>query len=172
MSATRRILTGVASLAAGVTAIVYSIFSIRVMPELAEMPVAEGVARMQSFNRDAEQAPFMLAFFGAAALSVGALITAGREPEPGRRRAMRVAAIAYLAGFLLTIVVNVPRNTAIAYLDPNAPETTTLWPQLHAVWDRSNGVRAVLSSVATVAFAAVALPWRRRRAPRVGAPRG
>lgn len=65
------LLTGSAAVAAGVIGAVYVNFSARVMPWLATLPDAEGIATMQRFNRVAVQAPFMTAFFGGAALSAG-----------------------------------------------------------------------------------------------------
>ncbi|PPF21425.1 DUF1772 domain-containing protein [Rathayibacter rathayi] len=154
MSRTIRVLSGAATFASGVTAAVYTIFSTMTMPSLAAMPAAEGLARMQQFNRDAEQGPFMAAFFGAAALSVATIAFGARAPRSTRSRLALVGSCLYLSGFVLTIVYHVPRNYAIAGLDASASSSVGPWTAFLSEWTAGNTVRAVLSTAATAAFAA------------------
>ncbi|QHF25664.1 DUF1772 domain-containing protein [Rathayibacter sp. VKM Ac-2804] len=163
-----RLLSGAAVVTSGVTAAVYTYFSASAMPALAAAPPAEGLTRMQEFNRDAEQAPFLLCFFGAAALSVATLVRQARAPRGERSVVAVVGSCLYLAGFVLTIVYHVPRNTAIAQLDASSAASAAPWAALAAEWTAGNTVRAVLSGAATVCFAAALLARRGvRRARRV-----
>ncbi|MBF4463167.1 MULTISPECIES: DUF1772 domain-containing protein [unclassified Rathayibacter] len=169
---TSRLLSGAAVVTSGVTAAVYTYFSVSAMPALAASAPAEGLARMQEFNRGAEQAPFMLCFFGAAALSVATLVHQARAPR-GERSAIAVAgSCLYLAGFVLTVVYHVPRNTAIAQLDASSATSAAPWAALASEWTAGNTVRAMLSSAATACFAAALLARRGvRRSRRVPAAR-
>ncbi|MBB5642448.1 DUF1772 domain-containing protein [Cryobacterium roopkundense] len=167
-----RILSGAAALAAGVTAGVYTVFSARTMPALAELPPGEGLARMQEFNRNAEQAPFMACFFGAAVLSVVALVAEVRKPRSTRSRYVIIGGVLYLAGFLLTILYHVPRNYSIAALDAGSAGSAAPWATFLSEWTAGNTARAVLSTIATVAFVCATVPAlrpdvkRQRTAPR------
>jgi uncharacterized membrane protein len=153
MSTARRILSAAAIIPAGVTAAVYTVFSTSTMPRLASLPAADGLARMQEFNRDAVQPPFMLCFFGAAALSVAAIAAETRRPR-GDRSLVRIGAgAAYLTGFAITVAFHVPRNDALAVLDPLSPASVAPWTAFVEEWTAGNTVRAALSAGATIAFA-------------------
>ncbi|GAA3703653.1 DUF1772 domain-containing protein [Zhihengliuella alba] len=139
----------------------YCNFSFRVMPRLAALAPADGILRMQGFNRNAVRPPFMAAFFGAALLSVllaVRAVTAGpgtAAPVPG---ALLVGgAVLYLAGFVLTVVYHVPRNESLARLDPRAAGAVPVWRAYLREWTRANTVRAVLSTGSAAVFCAAAV---------------
>jgi hypothetical protein len=69
------IVTSAAAAGAACTGGALYAFSSFVMPALARLPAAQGVAAMQSLNVTAVRAPFMLAFTGTAALSVAVVVT-------------------------------------------------------------------------------------------------
>lgn len=145
-----------------VAAGVYLNFSVRVMPSLDRLATADAgagagvgaataIARMQRFNVTAVQWPFMSAFFGAALGSVYLVVA-----PPVMRDATLPAVLAgvggalYLAGFLLTIAFHVPRNNALARLDPATADSTTKWAEYSRPWSAANTVRAVLSVASVV----------------------
>ncbi|WP_432539073.1 anthrone oxygenase family protein, partial [Kineococcus esterisolvens] len=156
-STATRVLCGLAGAGAAVTAGVYTHFSLTVMPRLAALPAEEGIRAMQAFNRQAVQPPFMLCFFGAAALSCALLVRAARRRRSVATRGAAGAAGAYLAGFAITVVLNVPRNDALAALDPTAAASAAVWGDYLREWTSANSVRAVLSGLATAGLAPVAL---------------
>lgn len=147
----------VAAGAAAATAAVYVTFSARVMPSLARLSQVEGVSQMQEFNRRAVQAPFMMAFFGAAIAS-GFIVAAWLRGSRDRAAALAaVAAVSYLIGFVITVVYNVPRNEELARVNPAAAETASVWTRYLVEWTRANTVRGVLSVVATASFVGAAV---------------
>lgn len=144
------------ALSAGVTAVVYLNFSLRVMPELASQADSVGIAKMQSFNREALKAPFMTCFFGAAGVSVYAL----RRFYRGDRRTADVLAavggVAYLGGFLITFVLNAPLNFRLDKVVASSPDAVPVWQDYLVDWTNVNSVRAGLSTLAALALGGAA----------------
>ncbi len=142
--------TGLGSCAVGV---VYSVFSLNVMPALARLPAAEAIVRMQHFNERAVMWPFMSMFFGTAALSAYALAKEAGARDPRPRSALRaVGSGMYLAGFLLTVAFHVPRNDALERLDPASEAAPVAWAGFLSEWTSGNHVRAALSIVGAAAL--------------------
>jgi len=147
-------LTVVAALGCGLIGGVFFAFSALVMPALARLPAAQGIAAMQSINLVAVTPPLMVAPFGTALaclpLVVAALVGWG---EPGA--AWRLGGgLLYLAGaILVTIVGNVPRNNALAAVDPATAEGAAVWGRFVPAWSALNTGRAAASLAAAVAFA-------------------
>lgn len=137
-----------------ITALVYLHFSRSVMPSLAKLPAAQGIARMQEFNRTAVKPPFMIAFFGAAAIGTWFVVAWLRGNRTLADTLAAGGGLAYLAGFALTIAFHVPRNEALAVLDPAAPASAQIWQTYLHEWTAGNTVRAVLSSLSVAALAA------------------
>nr|WP_281379835.1 anthrone oxygenase family protein [Flexivirga oryzae] len=158
------------ALTAGATAVVYLNFSARVMPSLGRMANAAGIARMQSFNRTAEQGPFMFCFFGAA-LAGGYLIYRFARGDRSTAGVLLAAGgAAYLLGFLLTMVYNVPLNDRLARLDPHAASSIGVWRDYLSGWTAANTVRAVLSGVATLLLVGGSVAAAQGRASGSAAP--
>lgn len=137
---------------------VYANFSARVMPRLSVWPEAEAIETMQQFNRNAEQAPFMTFFFGTAAASAWTVLSAWHQEEPSV--GAQVCAIGgglYLAGWVLTIIYNVPRNNRLAGVVAGTAEATRVWQAYLNEWSRANSLRAVLTllSAATLGTGSV-----------------
>ena len=62
-------------------------------------------------------------------------------------------ALLYLAGsFLVTIVFNVPRNDALAAVDPSSAAGTTLWASYLTAWTAWNHVRTAAALAAAAAL--------------------
>lgn len=155
------ILSTAAAAGSAVTAGVYLNFSTRVMPRLAKLPDAEGISRMQQFNRTALQPPFMLCFFGAAAAGAWLVVRCMREENRAPVDLLGAAGgVLHLAGFALTIAYNVPRNERLAALPATAPQTIPIWHAYLTEWTRANHVRAGLSACSSIVLLAAALTRR------------
>ena len=111
----------------------------------------EGIAAMQSINVAAVQPLFMAAFLGTVAactlLAVSLLL---RWHKPGASYLL-AGSLLYLAGtFLVTIVCNVPRNDALAAVDPASADGAGLWAGYITSWTAWNHVRTVAALAAAV----------------------
>ena len=106
---------------------------------------------MQSINVAAVQPLFMAAFLGTAAactlLAVSSLL---RWHKPGASYLL-AGSLLYLAGtFLVTILCNVPRNDALAAVDPASADGAGLWAGYITSWTAWNHVRTVAALAAAV----------------------
>jgi len=162
------ILTVVSAVAAAGSAVaggLYANFSLRVMPRLAALPDAQGMAAMQQFNRNAVQAPFMVVFFGSALASgytLWQVVARGERTVP--ELLLGTGSCLYLAGFVMTIVHHVPLNDRLAALAPTSPAGAELWRTFVAEWTPANSVRAALSLGGAAALAIGAVLEVARRA--------
>ena len=139
----------VAAVGAGLTAGVFLAFSSFVMTGLGRAPAPVGVRAMQEINRAAPNPVFMLTLFGTALLAVGLAVAAliGRGPGWGL---VVAGAATYLVCVLLTIGYHVPRNEALAALDPDAAGTPEVWRTYLSDWTRLNHLRTVSASAGCV----------------------
>lgn len=127
---------------------IYANFSLRVMPRLAAMPGEDGLHAMQQFNRVAVQAPFMTFFFGTAAVSITKIVAVFAKHDRTVADGLAFAGAGlYLAGWLLTIAYNVPRNDQLAAVTAGTPEAARVWAMYVNEWTSANTVRGVLSLV-------------------------
>jgi uncharacterized membrane protein len=153
MSTPVAILVLATAVGAGCTGGVLYAFSSFVMQGLARLPVAQGVAAMQSINVTAVRPPFMLAFAGTALLSVAVIVVAIANLDTDYAPWLLIGAALYLVGvFGLTMVYNVPRNDALARLSPDAPETPEAWRTYVREWTAANHVRAAAGLLAAAAM--------------------
>ena len=143
-----------AALGCAVVAGVLFAFSSFVMPALARLPPAQGIAAMQSINVAAITRSFMVAFLGTALVSAALLVAAlVRRVEPGGE--LRIAgAVLYLIGAIaVTRICNIPRNDALDALDPETADAAAAWARYVASWTAWNHVRAIAGALAAIAFA-------------------
>jgi uncharacterized membrane protein len=152
----RFLLTLLSALGCGLIAGVFFAFSAFVMNALARLPAAQGMAAMQSINVAAITPLFMAALFGTAAgcvvLAVSSLFT-WHKPGAVYRLA---GSLLYLVGtILVTIVFNVPRNEALAAVDPASADGARLWAGYVTSWTAWNHVRtaAALAAAASLTIA-------------------
>ena len=113
------------------------------------------VAAMNGINVAAVRAPFMIPFVGTALLSA-VLVVAGlvRWGRPGSVWLV-VGGLVYLLGvFVLTVAYNVPRNDALALVDPVSTEAAARWATYLRGWTVANHVRTVAGLAAAAAFVA------------------
>jgi uncharacterized membrane protein len=84
-----------------------------------EQPDASYVATENATNEKIYYPLFFFGFFGAALFPLAALAAHFRRPRTGRFGLIVLAFALYFGGsFLLTMVVNVPMNNALAALNP------------------------------------------------------
>ncbi len=118
-------LTLVTALGCGLNAGVFSAFVIKA---LARLHPAQGIAAMQAINVAAVAPAFMAALFGTAvacgASAVWALLAWDERFAPY----LLVGSLLYLVGtILLTIAYHVPRNEALARVEPRGPGAESHW---------------------------------------------
>ncbi|WP_217235650.1 DUF1772 domain-containing protein [Streptomyces sp. AC555_RSS877] len=146
-------LTVLGVLGTGLVAGVFCGFSTFVMRGLAALPPAQGVAAMNAINVSAVRPAFMVVFAGSAVLcAVIAVVTFVLWPDEGTVDLL-VGSGLYLFGvFGLTMVANVPRNDALAKMDPDTREAAAYWPTYVREWTLWNHVRTVASAAAALAY--------------------
>ncbi|MEU0070186.1 anthrone oxygenase family protein [Streptomyces sp. NPDC006332] len=147
------VLTMLGVLGAGVVAGVFYGFSAFVMRALAALPPAQGVAAMKAINVTAVRPAFMVVFTGSAVVcAVIAVVTFVLWPDGGTVELLVGSALYLFGVFGVTVVANVPRNNALAQLDPGTREAAAYWPTYVREWTMWNHVRAVASAAAAVMY--------------------
>lgn len=136
-----------AALGCGLVAGVLFAFSSFVMPALARLPPAQGIAAMQSINTTVLNRSFLGVFVGTGVVCAALAVVSTHEP------ARLVGALVYLTGTIgVTRACNVPRNDALARLHPDAPEAGAAWGRYVASWTAWNHVRTAASLAAAAAL--------------------
>ncbi|MFD5157519.1 DUF1772 domain-containing protein [Streptomyces hawaiiensis] len=137
----------------GLVAGVFCGFSTFVMRGLGMLPPAQGVAAMKAINVAAVTLPFMIVFLGSAVLcAVIAVVTFVLWPDEGTVELLVGSALYLFGSFGLTMVANVPRNDALARLEPGTPEAAAYWPVYVREWTLWNHVRTAASAGSALAY--------------------
>ncbi|MER5788687.1 anthrone oxygenase family protein [Streptomyces sp. NPDC001980] len=140
-------------LGAGLVAGVFCGFSTFVMRGLASLPPAQGIAAMNAINRAALTPAFMLVFAGSAVVcAMIAVVTFVVWPDDGKVELLLGSGLYLFGSFGLTAMANVPRNEALAKLEPGAPEAVSYWPVYVREWTLWNHVRTVAAAAAAVVY--------------------
>lgn len=140
-----------ATLGSGLMAGLFFAFSVAIMTALTRLPAAHGIAAMQSINTSILNPFFGLVFGGTAIASVVlAVVSPFRWPVTGSPWILAGSLLYLTGGLLVTIVFNVPRNDALAGLDPNAPASAVEWAGYVSSWTAWNHVRTFLCLAATL----------------------
>ncbi len=142
-----------AALGSGLMAGVFFAFSAMVMKALARLPPAEGIRAMQSINVVALTPAFMTVFFGTAGVSLVAAVFALRAWEAPGARYVLLGSVLYVFGVVgVTAAFNVPRNSALAAVDPAHADAAVQWARYVSGWTAWNHVRMVAALGALVSF--------------------
>jgi uncharacterized membrane protein len=150
-------LTLISALGCGLIAGVFFAFSSFVMNALARLPAAQGIAAMQSINVVVINPLFMTAFLGTASTCVLLVVSSLlRWREPGAAYLLAGGLLYFVGAFLATIFFNVPRNNALAAVDPASAEGAGLWTNYLSGWTAWNHVRTA-ASLAAAALLTIAL---------------
>ena len=141
------------ALGCGLMAGAFFAFSSFVMKALARLPPARGIAAMQSINVAVINPVFLGVFVGTAApCALLAIFSVIRWQNPGAVYVL-VGGLLYLIGtFLVTMVFNVPRNDALAAVDPASAEGARVWARYLSRWTAWNHVRTVAALAAASAL--------------------
>jgi uncharacterized membrane protein len=144
-------LTLFSALGCGLIGGVFFAFSTFVMKALAALSPPQGIAAMKSINIAVLNPIFLGVFLGTGLgciiLVISSALTLHR---PGAAFAL-LGSVLYLVGTLLvTIAFNVPRNNALASLDPAGAESGQLWDEYVRIWTAWNHVRTVAAVAASV----------------------
>ncbi len=144
-------LTLITALGCGLVAGILYAFSTSVMKALARLPAAQGVAAMQSINVVVINPLFMGAFFGTAAACVLVLVLALLRWNEAGAVYLLSGGLVYLIGtILVTIAFNVPKNNALAAVDPTSADGARLWAGYVTSWTAWNHLRTAAALAAAV----------------------
>jgi uncharacterized membrane protein len=143
------VLTLLTALGCAMMAGVCFAFSAFVMKALGSLPAEQGVAAMKAINVAAVTFAFMAALFGTAVacgvLAVWALLAWDERFAPY----LLAGGVLYLVGtILLTIAYHVPRNEALARVEPHGANVESHWRRYLSGWTAWNHLRAVAALAA------------------------
>ena len=110
-------------------------FSAFVMHALDRTPTHAAVAAMQQINLSAPRAPLVLIMVGTSVVS---MITAVVAHTP----LVIAGCLAYLASMVITGTFHIPRNNALADVDPEGADAEAAWAAYSGPWQRGNHARA------------------------------
>lgn len=128
-------------------------YACSVMIGFAVLDPRAAMAAMQAINATVRNVYFAPAFFGPPVI-LG--LTAGLAWRQQRRVGARwfgaAALVYFLGGFLLTMLINVPMNEALAItaIPEDRAEALRLWSAYSGPWQLWNAVRTGVSTVALV----------------------
>jgi uncharacterized membrane protein len=139
---------------AGVMSGAFFAFSVMVMGALERLPSPHGIRAMQVMNERALTVPFLPTFLGSALLSIAVVVVAIVNWSADGAPYALAGGLLYLVGVtVLTMAYHVPRNDAVARLEPDAPESEAVWRRYVEEWTRWNHVRGAAGAAAVVALA-------------------
>jgi uncharacterized membrane protein len=147
-----RILTVIAAVGAGVSGGVFFAFSAFVMRALGRLPAAQGISAMQAMNRAAPSPLFMIALFGTGIVSIA--LSGVALTHLDQRWAVYVLAgtALYLVCLIVTVVYHVPRNDALALVDPTGPGAAHAWARYLSPWTAWNHLRTITALAGSTVF--------------------
>jgi uncharacterized membrane protein len=141
------------ALGAGLMAGLFFAFSVSVMGGLARIPAPAGIAAMQAINVVILNPLFGFVFFGTLLASLGlAAYAIAAWPQPAAAYLLAGSVLYSSGGFGVTVIFNVPRNNALAELDPSSPAASVEWANYVSEWTSWNHVRMVACLAASAAF--------------------
>src|SRR5688500_11020849 len=121
-------LTLVTALGCGLSAGALFAFSSFVMRALARLPTAQGIAAMQSINVVAATPVFMTALFGTAVACLVLAVWTLADWHDSFGPYLLAGSALYLAGTIgLTMAYHVPRNNALAAIEPTSHDAEARW---------------------------------------------
>jgi len=142
-------LTLVSALGCGLVAGWFFAFSNHIMKSLGRMPEAQGIAAMQEINIAVINPWAMTALFGTALTCITlAVLSVVEGNEPEVYYPLAGSAVYVVGTVLVTMALNVPRNEALAAVDPASAEGAEIWRRFLSEWTFWNHVRTVAALVA------------------------
>ena len=147
-----RILTIIAAVGAGISGGVFFAFSTFVMKALGRLPAGQAISAMNAINKAAPAPLFMIALFGTGATGIVLSVVALGHLDQRWAAYLLAGTVVYLVCVVLTIVYHVPRNDALALVDPAAPGAAQAWAQYLSSWTAWNHVRTITALAGATAF--------------------
>jgi uncharacterized membrane protein len=149
------VLTFVTALGAAVAGGVFFAFSNFVMRALGRIPAAEGIRAMQEINVTVINPWFMTALFGTGVGCLAVIVVTLADWESSYGPYLVAAGAVYVVGtVVVTMALNVPRNEALARVEPGGDEGVAVWGRYLVEWTRWNSVRTFASLATTAAMMA------------------
>jgi uncharacterized membrane protein len=143
-------LTFVTAVGAGLVGGVFFAFSTFVMKALGRLRPSEGAAAMQAINVEAPNPAFMLALFGTGLAGLVLAVWGLADLDEPYAGYLIAAGVVYFVGeVVLTGAYHVPRNNALARVDPESAEGQRLWERYRVDWTRWNHVRTAAGLAAS-----------------------
>jgi uncharacterized membrane protein len=142
-----------AAIGSGIVGGVFFAFSNFVIPALARLPAASGIAAMNSISITVITPAFMTALFGTGLVCLVLIAAAIMGWSQSGSYWLLAGAVIYLIGNpIVTIVFNVPLNDALAAVDPASSEGASLWSRYLNEWVMWNHVRTATGIAALASF--------------------
>ena len=136
------VLTLVTAVACGLVAGFFFAFSTTVMKALTRLPAPQGLAAMQTINVVVINPLVMLALFGTGVACAVLVVAAVVEWGEAYAVYLLVGGLLYIAGVVvLTMAYHVPRNDALAAIDPGDAGAADHWNRYARAWTAWNHVR-------------------------------
>jgi uncharacterized membrane protein len=145
-------LTTIAAVAAGLAGGVFFAFSSFVMPALRRLPSEQGIAAMQTINKQAPTPVFMTLLLGTAALSAGLGIHAVLNRDEPPAIYLGTGCLMYLASIVITAGFHIPRNNTLETVDAGAAESARYWTTYVSQWTAGNHVRTLTCAASAMLF--------------------
>jgi uncharacterized membrane protein len=138
------------ALGSGLIAGVFFAFSSFVMPALARLPAAQGIASMQSINVVVLNRSFLSVFAGTAGLClILAVLSLLSWSASGSKLRLVGSALYVIGTFWVTMACNVPMNEALDKVSPDSAQALQAWSTFVPRWTTFNSVRAAAALAAT-----------------------
>jgi len=146
-------LTLLAALGCGVTSGVFFAFSSFVMKALGRLPAPQAITTMQEINTAAPTPAFMALLFGTA-MACGSLILSSLFVWGESHAAYLLIGGASYLGCVIgpTVVYHVPRNEALAKVDPRGVDAEGRWSRYLSGWTAWNHLRFAGALAASAAL--------------------
>ena len=147
-----QVLTTIAAIGAGVSGGVFFAFSTFVMKALGRLPDAQGISAMNAINKAAPAPLFMLALFGTGAVAIVTSVAALHHLDQRWAAYLLAGTALYLVCVIVTVCYHVPRNDALALVDPAGPGAAHAWASYLSPWTAWNHVRTVTALAGSALF--------------------
>lgn len=145
----RFVLILLSALGSGLIAGAFFAFSTFVMKALGRLQPPQGIAAMNSINVVVINPWFLGVFVGTAvACLVLAISSLFMWQKPGAGYLLAGSLLYVVGTFLVTMAFNVPRNDALAAVDPASAEGARLWADYLSSWTAWNHVRTAAALAA------------------------
>lgn len=142
-------LTFLTALGCALVAGIFLAFSSFVMKALASISSPSGIAAMQAINVVVINPGFLGLFMGTALACAVLLVCAVLNYQAAGALGLAAGSLFYIVGtFCVTMVCNVPRNNALARMEPSAAEAVGFWRGYVSSWTMWNHVRTIAALVA------------------------